>query len=135
MEARLVSSLVFVTTHVVDETDAQLVAASARALRALPSVSLWLLLLSPSPAELNASSLAARLGCEVHLWSESQLFALFPRLGAAAAKLDTVRTLRWQAPYLKMYTWLHASLALWDEAHGGRFPHAQWWWRLETDVL
>ena len=135
MDDTSVTTLVFLSTHVVDDIDVQVIAASGRALRAMPSARLWLLLLTPSCTEPDSAALAARLGCSVHAWSEKELFALFPRLGAGAAALATSRSVRWQAPYLKMYAWLHASLALWDHRHGGRFPHARWWWRLELDVL
>ena len=145
-----VDQLVFFATHQLDGVDVRLLRAFGNQLRS-PRIHSWLLLkVDDGAATLGGPEQSTTdVGLDgAFSWTEDALFRAFPRLrglprhaealarkAAAAAHASGSNESGKQWWTNRRYWWLHASLALWNRTHGGRYASARYWWRIEPDVL
>ena len=145
-----VDQLVFFATHQLDGVDVRLLRAFGNQLRS-PRIHSWLLLkVDDGAATLGGPEQSTTdVGLDgAFSWTEDALFRAFPRLrglprhaealarkAAAAAHASGSNESGKQWWTNRRYWWLHASLALWNRTHGGRYAGARYWWRIEPDVL
>jgi len=131
----------FFATHVMDDPDTALVRdyvldLAQQKSAAKLSVLYYRPATSPQPmstGEAGDLRRVARLtGTTLHVWSEDDLFALFPALERSLSKSASLA----QTPRaFKRYFFFHASLLLWNSTWGHLYPQLEYFWRLEPDAL